>query len=281
MESLSSSDLHTGVKIREDIEVSNLFHNRGLQVEFHNPTKKTDFISSLKELARETRKLGNDPLLHIEAHGSNDTKGLVLGSEEFISWEELKKPLTDLNIATKNNLFVVLSACYGAYLTTIVLPTNRAPCFGLVGPTKVLGAEYLLRSFSRFYQELLASGSGSEAVKQLNLDTGESGLNYSLTDAETFFTMVNEKYFGRYCTNSQYDKRATEIIEQLKAMGKSAPRIGWIKKHYRRTQKQYFEKLKTRFFMIDLFPENATRFTIKYEDIMTNVNSKKSVSSTH
>ena len=280
LESLSSSDLHTGRKIREDIEVSNLFHDRGLQVEFHDVAKKADFISQLGKLTRETKKLENNPLIHIEAHGSSDTKGLILGSGEFVSWEELKRPLIDLNIATRNNLFIVLSACYGAYLTTIVLPTDRAPCFGLVGPKKVLGAGYLLKSFSRFYQELLASGKGSEAVKQLNLDAGQSGLNYSLTDAETFFAMVNEKYFGKYCTNSQYDKRATEIIEQLKAMGKSAPRIGWIKKHYRRTQKQYFEKFKTRFFMIDLFPENTNRFTVRYEDIMNQVNSKKPVSST-
>jgi hypothetical protein len=261
LESLSSRDLHTGVKIREDIEVFNLFHNRGLQVEFHNPTKKTDFISKLSVLMRDTKKYENNPLIHIEAHGSNDTRGLILGSGEFISWDELKKPLTDLNIATKNNLFIVLSACFGAYLTTIILPTDRAPCFGLIGPTKALGAEHFLR-FSRFYQELLASGSGSEAVKQLNLDAGEGGLNYSLTDAEDFFAMTNEKYFGRYCTNSQYDKRASEIIEQLKAMGKSTPRIGWIKKHYKKTEKDYFQKFKTRFFMIDLYPENANRFTV-------------------
>jgi hypothetical protein len=269
------------VKIKEDIEVSNLFHERGLQVQFHDVAKKADFLSQLGKLVRETKNLGNNPLIHIEAHGSNDARGVVLSSGEFLSWEELKNPLTNLNIATRNNLFVVLSACYGAYLTTIVLPTDRAPCFGLVGPIRVLGAEHLLRSFSRFYQELLASGNGSEAVKQLNLDVGESGLNYSLTDAETFFAMVNEKYFGKYCTNSQYEERAREIAKKLRKMGKPSPRIGQIKKRFKSSQKEYFRQYKTRFVMIDLFPENANRFITKYEDIMTNVNSKKSVSSTH
>jgi hypothetical protein len=280
LESLSSSDLHAGRKIREDIEVSNLFHDRGLQVEFHDVAKKADFISQLGKLTRETKKLENNPFIHIEAHGSSDTKGLILGSGEFVSWEELKRPLIDLNIATRNNLFIVLSACYGAYLTTIVLPTDRAPCFGLVGPTKVLGAGYLLKSFSRFYQELLASGSGSEAVKQLNLDARESGLDYSLTDAETFFAMVNEKYFGKDCTNSQYEKRAREIIREVKSRGANPPSVGSLKRFYKGTQPAYFEMFKRRFFMIDLFPENANRFTIKYEDIMNQVNSKKPVTST-
>lgn len=281
LESLSSSDLHTGVKIREDIEVSNLFHNRGLKVEFYKPTKKTDFISKLKELTRETTKVGNYPLLHIEAHGSDDTKGLVLGSGEFISWEELKKPFIDLNMATRNNLFIVLSTCYGAYLTTIVLPTDRAPCFGLVGPTKALAAGYLLTSFSRFYQELLASGNGSEAVRRLNLDAAEGGLNYSLTDAEYFFAITQENYFGKHCTNSQYEKRAREMIEELKRRGADPPTVKWIKGFYKGTQRVYFEMYRKRFFMIDLFPENANRFTVTYEDIMTKVNCKKSVSSTH
>jgi hypothetical protein len=274
IESLSSSDLHTGVKIREDIEVCNMFYNRGLGVEFHNIEKKTDFISRLKELVVETRKMGNNPLIHVEAHGSNDSKGLVLSSGEFLSWEELKRPLIDLNIATKNNLVIVLSTCYGAYLTTIVLPTDRAPCFGLVGPTKVLAAEHLLRSFSRFYRELLASGSASEAVRQLNLGAGESGLNYSLTDAEHFFAMTNEKYFEKHCTNSQYEKRAGKIIEELRKRGTPPPTKGWLKKFYKGTERAYFEKFKTRFFMIDLYPENANRFTINYQDIINQVNSK-------
>jgi hypothetical protein len=269
LQSLSPSEPHTGTKIREDIEVSNLFYNRGLQIEFKDVSKKTDFLFELRNLAEGTRKSGNNPLIHIEAHGSNDTTGLVLSSSEFIGWEELKKPLIDLNIATRNNLFVVLSACYGAYLTTIVLPTDRAPCWGLVGPTKPLQADHLLRSFSRFYQELLASGNGRKAVEQLNSDAGKNGINYSLTVAEDFFAMVNEKYISKYCTNSQYEKRAREIRKQLKNRGASPPSPGSLKRFYKGTEKSFFEKFKNIFFMIDLFPENASRFTVKYEDIIS------------
>jgi hypothetical protein len=46
------------------------------------------------------------------------------------------------------------------------------------------------------------------------------------------------------------------------------PSIGELKRKLKSTQKDFFEKFRSKFFMIDLFPENKRRFLVTYEDVI-------------
>ena len=147
VQSLSDNDLHTGTKVKDDIELYNFAYRRDLQIELFDASNKKEFFDIINNLTDDALNHGSFPVLHIEAHGSSDKQGVVLQSNEFISWTDLKPYLINLNTATRLNLLLVFSLCHGAHFTRHLNPSDRAPCWGLVGPTKALEGPDTIRKF--------------------------------------------------------------------------------------------------------------------------------------
>jgi len=273
VQSLSEGEMHTGTRLHEDLETLDVWHNRGLNPELRNIPSKDDLMNLLRDLKEEARLSAQWPVLHIEVHGNRD--GIVLASGDFISWQELKIPLIELNIATRNNLLVVLSACYGAYLTKTIIPTDRAPCWGLVGPHEEMSAGALLSSFQEFYSELFATGNGDQALKRLNDAVRSENLSYLFSQCESFFKMVYKAYFRDYFSPKALKLRAGELYKRAKEMG-GTPKLspGEIKRKLLQEKEPSFEKHCEQFFMYDLYRENRKRFRVTYQDILNLVASK-------
>jgi len=269
VQSLSDNDLHTGTKVKDDIELYNFAYGRDLKIELFDANTKSEFIDIISSLTQKALNDASFPVLHIEAHGSSDQQGVILKSNEFISWPDLKPHLINLNAATRLNLLVVFSLCHGAHFTSHLTPSDRAPCWGLVGPTKALQGYELLSSFSAFYKEVFASGSGGTAVRKLNESSPNGDINYYFTDATTFFINVYRNYLKKHCTKKAYDERARAMRKKLKKSNPAKiPSIGELRRKLKSTQKDFFEKYRMKYFMVDLFPENGNRFKVTYEDVM-------------
>jgi hypothetical protein len=163
----------------------------------------------------------------------------------------------------------VLSLCNGAYFTKCLKPQDRAPCWGLVGPMKKLSGPELLGNFSAFYKEVFASASMGAAVEKLNELPFKGVINYYFTTAATFFFNVYQNYLNVQCTDKAYSGRARAMRKELKKGNPiKVPSIGELKRKLKSTQKDFFEKFRSKFFMIDLFPENKRRFLVTYEDVI-------------
>jgi hypothetical protein len=269
IQSLSVNELHTGTKVKEDIEVYNSAYGRGLQIDLFDTNTKNDFLNVIKGLTERAIHEASYPVLHIEAHGSSDKQGIILQSNEFISWDDLKPCLINLNIATKLNLLVVFSLCNGAYFASHLNPQDRAPCWGLVGPIKSLSGAELLGNFSAFYKEIFASGLAGAAVEKLNESSSKGDINYYFTTATTFFFNVYQNYLHKQCTDKAYADRARAMRKELKKGNPiKVPSIGELKRKLKSTQMDFFENFRLKYFMIDLFPENKERFIVAYKDIM-------------
>jgi hypothetical protein len=269
VQSLSDNDLHTGTKVKDDIDLYNFAYGRGLNIELFDANTKREFIDIIASLTQKALNEASFPLLHIEAHGSSDQQGIILKSNEFISWTDIKPHLINLNAATRLNLLVVFSLCHGAHFTSHLTPSDRAPCWGLVGPTKALKGSQLLGSFSAFYKEVFASGSGAAAVEKLNESSPKGDIDYHFTTATTFFINVYRNYLKDHCTERAYGDRAHAIRKKLKKSNLAkVPSIGELRRKLKSTQKDFFEKYKVKYFMIDLFPENENRFKVIYQDVM-------------
>jgi len=128
IQSIPEGELHTGTRLHEDMQIREVYHDRGFNPELHNITSTKELRDLLSELEQKARRDGDWPILHVEAHGNTD--GLVLASKEFISWEALKPALIALNVATKNNLLLTLAACYGGHLDEDTHPTRKSPLLG-------------------------------------------------------------------------------------------------------------------------------------------------------
>jgi hypothetical protein len=133
LQSLPPGEMQTGRRFCEDVETTNMFHDRGLEIQFLDVLTKPAFLAALRQFQREAEG-GTYPFLHIECHGSYDQAGIILADDSFLPWAQLKPYFTTFNVATRCNLLVVLAACYGGYHGEIILPTERAPCWALVGP---------------------------------------------------------------------------------------------------------------------------------------------------
>jgi hypothetical protein len=208
VQSIPERDLHTGRKIKEDIDLYNLAYRRNLKIDLFDAPNKSDFLKIMIILKYKAIYENIFPILHIEAHGSFDKQGIILSSNEFISWGDLKPYLINLNIATRFNLLVVFSLCHGAEFVSQLNPADRAPCWGLVGPKKALSAPELLGNFSAFYKEIFESGSAAEAVKKLNASSLKGEINYYFTTSTRFFFIVYQNYLNKQCNDKSYEYRA-------------------------------------------------------------------------
>ena len=152
LQSLPDGEISTGRKLFEDLDTLNTVKDIGLEIKFYNICTSKEFIYVIFSLIAEAKKSEMIPILHIEAHGTPDRKGIVLASGEVVTWKELKDPLMQLNEATKNNLIVVLASCWGGYLMEILTPVHKAkaPCWGLIGPSDKITTECCLKTTKIF-----------------------------------------------------------------------------------------------------------------------------------
>lgn len=267
IESLPKGQLHTGTRLHEDIAVQNVFHQRGLDVDRVQADTAERLWACLARVLQDANTKAVYPILHIECHGSTDTAGLVLADNSFVSWHEIKPVLTAINIATRCNLFVALAACHGAHLSQVILPTDRAPLWGMIGPVESAKPTDLFGSFFAFYSTLLASLDGDKALSAI-VSADARIANYYFVTAEGFFKKAYAHYLANYCTEKSRWRRAKQLRTRLRDMGlRKSPSISELQQRLKSTELPSFHKYHRQFFMIDLFPENSERFSVRFDEV--------------
>lgn len=272
IESLGVGEAPTGEILYKLIESQINENNLAVTVVFKRCVSKAEFFCVLQE-AHDDANLRNEyPWIHIESHGTVSGNGIVLSSHDLIKWEELKPIFTEINLATKCNLMLVMSACNGAFLGEILQPTERAPCWGIIGPTQQAYPDDLMASFRSFYIEILSSLNGDKALlngdkalRSLFNQTSSRNVNFLFLMAPDIFKKVYKGYIQEYCTDKEYWIRAKNLRTQLPSKTTQD-----IVVELKRQEPTSFEKYKNNFFMCDLFPENSARFQIEYNEVLNN-----------
>jgi hypothetical protein len=200
-------------------------------------------------------------MLHVECHGDED--GFQLADGSLADWEELKLPITELNVATRLNLLIAVAACTGGALAKVVRISDRAPFWGLIGPTKTLTAGELEKAYSALYLTLLSTKSPAKAVEAMDAAT-KPGLFWRTT-SQGLFEKVWAGYKKEYCSAEALEARAKRMRERLEQLsGKSLPTTDELKSLLVNQEPKAFERFRATFFMCDLFPEHSSRIPIEY-----------------
>ena len=266
IESLSNQEAKTGKILFEYIEGLIAHNNLPISVQFENSVNSTNFFSILGCILQDVKSKFEYPLIHIECHGSDDGTGIVLANDDYISWLDLKLILTEINIASESNLMVVLGACYGAHLTEIIQITDRAPCWAILGPAESVMPDDLISSYRLFYKELLSTLNWDVALSLL-FSSSSRKADYWFVTAQGFFKKAYSRYLSENCSQSAYWSRAKGINAKLTEEGRKYQSLQPLVYWFRNTEKEYFEKYRDKFFMVDLYPENSQRFNVDYEEI--------------
>lgn len=266
VESLRSGEYHTGTELYEQVLVPAA--TESLSVELKSTPNAVSFRTALAQIAEDANVLGRWPILQIEAHGRQGV-GLVLADDSVVTWEDLFDSLAAINRATRFNLLVVVSACWGGDLVTILRPARPAPVWALVGPSIDLSGLHLLISFKTLYAELLRGSDGVAAVKAMRAAT-DVGKHFTFVPAEIIFRAVFYRYIVEHCEGvplqQRIDGHFAAILEvDPKAKAREAEVKEWLRARID-DHESHFDRLKAEHFMFEAIPENRHRIKCRYSD---------------
>jgi hypothetical protein len=259
VQSLKTTDERTGEGLAKSLSHDGIVCGMA-SVNYGSVDSRADFLALLDRSRDTVVATGEVPLLHLEMHGA--PQGLGFSDGSTATWEDLKGHLTALNLATRNNLVVVLATCDGAYLTSILMPTDRAPVYGLVGARGKIFPAMIRHGFPAFYRALASSMDVQSALRELLRHTRQ----YSAINAADMFAKSWDRYRAQFLTEAAVRSRITAFLGRLRASGISESQFPGraVRQQARRLlvdmDKDHRERYRSRFLMLDEFPDEASRF---------------------
>ncbi|QJD30963.1 hypothetical protein [Methylococcus geothermalis] len=261
VDSIPAGELNTAKRLIDDISTYAAAYSPSPAVKYVRVETGDELIEQIHSCRKAVLDQGIVPMLHIECHGDED--GFQFADGSLADWEELKLPITELNAATHLNLMIAVAACTGGALAKVLRMSDRAPFWGLIGPTKTVTAAALEKAYRALYLTLLSTKSPAEAVKAMDAAT-EPGL-FLRTTAQGLFEKGWAGYRKDYCTPEALDIRAKRMQARFMELSDTMPpSLEELRTRLIKHEPKAFERYRANFFMYDLFPEHRSRFPIQY-----------------
>jgi hypothetical protein len=258
VDSLRADDLQTARRLAEDLETLCSVHPNTPTTEYVRIASTVELYELLAECTDTAKRGGMRPLLHIECHGNEH--GFQLADGSFADWANLKVPLGNLNGACAVNLMVTVAACTGGALAKVVQLTDRAPFWGMIGPTREMAATELERLYRVFFEILVKERDPDLAVKAMR-EAAERGA-FFLTTAEGLFRAAERFFIEEYQTPERIRRSARRMTATAAKRGiRVEP-----ESEYRRRLITYtphlFDSYWRNYFFFDQFPDHEERFPV-------------------
>ena len=261
VDSIPAGEYNTAKRLFEDLESYAVAYSPSPAIHYRRIENAADFIQCIRNCRIDAEERQIVPMLHIECHGDDD--GFQFADGSLADWDELKLPVTELNIATGLNLMIAVAACTGGALAKVIGLGDRAPFWGLIGPTQTLSAGDLEKAYSALYLTLLSTKSPAKAVEAMDSAT-RPGLFWRTT-SQGLFEKGWALYKNEHCTPEALELRANRMRERLKQEGVPIlPSAEELKGRLVNHEPIAFERYRQTFFMCDLFPEHLGRFPVEY-----------------
>lgn len=142
-------------------------------------TSKATFYKTLQErLSMAINAFpGKWPILHFSMHG--DSQGLAVSNNEFISWDELRVALNELNNAMQGRSLVCMSSCKGASAIQMAMIESEEKPFGaLIGNTRTVAWSDAAVAYVTFYHQFFKDVPLPVAVEAMKIASGDDHFMY-------------------------------------------------------------------------------------------------------
>lgn len=272
IETLKPGDRRTGFHTFEDVEPLGIRSTPPLRVEYRQVRTREELFGRLATIKDDLQLRGHSPIVHIDCHGGES--GIETTSGELASWSELKPALQAINIMSNLNLIVVMAACSGAHLLSIMQVTDRAPYRMMIGPHEEVRAGEMERASLAFYRELIGSRNGGATCEAMKAVAGLGGWGLGIYTAQGSFRHVLRGYFRHFFTPEALTARRRMFMTQARADHPTAS----LETHARAAgmfetllldKRRQFEDARNTFFLCDLASENLARFDdVRFEDCL-------------
>ena len=223
----------TGEQLYFDVIKRKEYSNSAIKTSYYDVENIQQFEDYMHEIANNIED-GDIMTIHLEIHGDNNQRGLVLASGELVDWEYLVDLFRPINIKIGGLLLVTMAVCFGAAIISYIDPKQRAPYLCVLGASKTLYVTELADAFEAFYSlydNALDITKAYEAMKeQYRLNGKECPLGF-VSSIEQFqqvfdpdrdpysFAMIIERKVEEYKVNgieTTLDKERNRIIELMK-----------------------------------------------------------------
>lgn len=214
IQSLSPEDKKTGKELYEDVIKMHINFTQPpilkMTHKYHDVSTKDSFIEVLKFYVINSEYMAGGIVIHLEMHGSSDKAGLVLGDGTMILWEELVDLLRQININTKNNLYLTMATCFGRYMFEGVSDLKKSPYSGYISASKEVMPDEIITDFSIVFETLIATGNLVYSYLQLE----EQGSNFFYMDSERTFEINFEIFRNDPVIRKQVLDSSMEAIRE-------------------------------------------------------------------
>jgi hypothetical protein len=269
IESIREGDLggQTGTSLVESVLVplADQVEIKVFQVSVHD---RAELLQALRQVDTDIVALGHSPIIHLESHGNED--GLVLASDDLVTWRELGDALTPINHRTHFNLLVVLALCSGYHFSSALLPTQPSPAWAIVGSKTEVWSSELFAAMKAFYDTLLTSLDSRAAFYAMNQGHSQATGQYEFLPAELLFCSAFSHYIAVKCTAEQLREREQSIVATIVRWHGYDLNVAMMARHdatiMMRDHAKHFLHLRQGFFMLDEYPENAPRFALTIDN---------------
>lgn len=257
LESLADGERKTGRELAHTIKLELLARSETQPVEYNPVPGCEEFIAALERLEREA-DAGHIPMLHIECHGDRES-GLHFADGTSMPWEELAERLLRINIRTRFNLFVLVSACFGAYFLGMLSAIRPCPCWGIVAPTEAVYPDELENGFGEFYRALFTTWDAGEATAVLKERSLQHG-HWLSEVSERWFGRIFLNYLRTHCTAAATGERLRELRARQEQEGLPWMSLRDLRYQLRLANARALDKYFAVYFQTEAIPEAASRF---------------------
>ena len=223
-----------------------------------------EFFRAIEQLTHLAKTRSLRPVVHIEVHG-NEATGLHFADDSSMSWSRLCEVLAGLNAATRYNLLVVVSACFGISLVQGVRTNRAAPCVAWIGPHHETDAAELLGRFRAFYRVLVPTLDMRQAIAALQKHS-ISGTQFDILTCEWWFEELMTGYLQELAEPAE---RKASVMRQYKALRERGivTSLSEVKKMHRRHVPMAVLESFDAYFLFEMIPENRKRFAALRQQI--------------
>lgn len=191
VQSIPDDEPQTGTDLYNDYIKRLAWLDKNLHTDIVDVNTRQEFFEILNKIKEDIRREDILPYIHLETHGTKE--GISLKSGDTVRFKDFIQTLREINILSKNNLFISVSACWGGRIQMETDIEQPCPFRGFIGPMQKIFPRDLIVSFSEFFDEFLRSKDFEKAVNKLNT-YNKSGVIFSHYNAESFYDLLIEHY---------------------------------------------------------------------------------------
>lgn len=230
---------------------------------------KDEFLKSLDEVLKNIKETNLIPIIHFEIHGTEKKDGMTLNNGDFVDWKTILFKLTEINIATYNNLFVIFATCSGAFNLQVIMPCETVfPYHTALAPDNPEFPIFMEQKYSLFYVDLIIDGNIEKAFNEVHEDNGY---------AKIIISTCEYYLYKAFCSTIAKSKDKANIERFIKILGRESTHKHLNNKELRHIVEKKFNdpnlgtitlnKLKNKFLMAN-HPRNLNRFQFTVEDLL-------------